>query len=125
MTDRYFVPEKTEVLHDKENTISFKTKFFSNSKIKIDIFVDRTSPLTIINNQTCTKDFIDAYKRGVKIRFITEITKENIGCCKQVKKFVDEFRHLEGLQGAICVNEFRVFRYYRLFCGKSGEHYNT
>ena len=64
-----------------------------------------TSPLTIINNQTFKNDFLDAHKRGIKIRFITEITRENIGYCKQIKNSVDEFRHVEGLQGAICINE--------------------
>jgi len=73
-----------------------------------------TSPSTIINNQIYKDDFVEANKRRVKIGFITEITKENIEYCKQIKNIVYEFRHLEGLQGAICVNE-RVFRYYNIF----------
>ena len=125
MTDSYSIAGKTEIFHDDETIISFGTKFFNNSKKRIDIFVDSTSPLTIINNQTFKNDFLDAHKRGIKIRFITEITRENIGYCKQIKNSVDEFRHVEGLQGAICINETEFLGYYRLFCWKPGEHNNT
>jgi hypothetical protein len=36
-------------------------------------------------------------KRGGDIRFITEITKENLHYCKELRKIVTEMRHLEGL----------------------------
>ena len=48
---------------------------------------------------------MDAYKRGIKVRVITEITTENIGYCRQIKNFVVELKHLGGLQGGMCVNE--------------------
>ncbi|MGN6624490.1 MAG: hypothetical protein ACTHKK_10145, partial [Candidatus Nitrosocosmicus sp.] len=50
-------------------------------------------------------NYIAAKNRGVKIRFITEITKENIHYCKQVREIVTEMRHLEGLVGGIAVTE--------------------
>jgi two-component system sensor histidine kinase VicK len=43
-------------------------------------------------------------KRGVKIRFVTEITKENIHCCKKIMEF-SELRHLDGIVGNCGVTE--------------------
>lgn len=50
-------------------------------------------------------NYIEARRRGAKIRFITEITKENMRYCKELIKIVDEFRHLEGFKGGIAVSE--------------------
>ena len=36
---------------------------------------------------------------------MTEITKDNLHYCKEVRKIVDEFKHLEGLKGVLAVNE--------------------
>ncbi len=105
MTDNNFIPENTKVLHGIENTIALGIKFFDNTEKRFDIFVDKTSPSTIINNQIYRNDFENAYKRGIRVRFITEITTENIEYCRQIKNFVDEFKHFGGLQGALCINE--------------------
>jgi hypothetical protein len=39
---------------------------------------------------------------GVKLRFITEITKDNVGRCKDTMK-IAELRHLEGVRGNFAV----------------------
>ena len=36
--------------------------------------------------------------RGIKIRLITDITKENINYCKDLSK-VSEIRHIDGIKG--------------------------
>ena len=41
----------------------------------------------------------------MKIRFIVEITRDNIHYCKELRQYVDELRHLDGLKGAIAVSE--------------------
>lgn len=48
--------------------------------------------------------FIDFKKRGLKIRSITEITKENLEYCKQLEGYV-QLRHLDGLRGNFAVSE--------------------
>ncbi|MDQ3903067.1 MAG: HAMP domain-containing histidine kinase, partial [Thermoproteota archaeon] len=49
--------------------------------------------------------YIDFKRRGVKIRFITEITKDNIHYCKELMKFVEELRHMDGVKGNMAVSE--------------------
>lgn len=50
------------------------------------------------------KGYRDAKARGVKIRYATEITKDNIEYCKEIMDF-GEVRHLEGLIGNFVVSE--------------------
>jgi len=49
--------------------------------------------------------FIDAKKRQVKIRYITEITNDNLDYCKELISIVDEFRHMNGIKGNFYVSE--------------------
>ena len=50
--------------------------------------------------------FNEARKRGVKIRFVTEIKDDNITHCKElIKSSVSEMRHLDGVKGNFYVSE--------------------
>jgi two-component system, OmpR family, sensor histidine kinase VicK len=98
--------EKTEVLYGIENTVSRGIQFMQNAKKSMDLFGDKNGPSVIIDFPYVYKDnYIEAKRRGVKIRFITEITKDNIGYCKELMAIVDEFRHLEGFTGGIAISE--------------------
>jgi two-component system, OmpR family, sensor histidine kinase VicK len=55
--------------------------------------------------ESIKKGYIDFKRRGVKIRFITEITKDNIRYCKELMKFVEELRHMDGVKGNMAVSE--------------------
>src|SRR5215210_5465573 len=49
--------------------------------------------------------YLELLKRGIKTRFITEITEKNIVYCKELMKIVYELRHLEGIKGNFGVSE--------------------
>src|SRR5437870_4114991 len=48
---------------------------------------------------------MDLKKRGVKVKYVTEIKKENIHYCKDLMKMIDELRHLDGVKGNLAVSE--------------------
>jgi nitrogen-specific signal transduction histidine kinase len=49
---------------------------------------------------------INAKNRGVKYRYITDITKDNISYCKQIiKEFNAELRHLNGVKGSFEISD--------------------
>jgi hypothetical protein len=50
------------------------------------------------------KGYIDAKKRGVRIRYVTQITKGNLVHCKELAKYV-QLRHLEGVKASFAVSE--------------------
>ena len=85
--------------------ISYGVRFLQNAQKRMDVFTDGNGPSMIINYGIYKDNYVKARSRGAKIRFITEITKDNINYCKELKKIVDEFRHLEGLKGSISVSE--------------------
>lgn len=76
-----------------------------NAKEKMDLFGDKNGPSIIIKYKEYKDNYIKARDRGAKIRFVTEITKDNIQYCKEVRKIVDEFRHFDGFRGGIAVSE--------------------
>ena len=106
MSDSEEKEEKTEVLYGIENTVTRGIQFMQNAKKSMDLFGDKNGPSIIIDFPHIYKDnYIEAKRRGAKIRFITEITKDNISYCKELMAIVDEFRHLEGFTGGIAISE--------------------
>ena len=98
--------EKTELLYGVENTIDRGIRFMQNARKNMDLFGEKNGPTIIIEFPDIYKNnYIAAKNRGVKIRFITEITEDNIHYCKELMNIVTEFRHLDGLVGGIAVTE--------------------
>ncbi|MBV9176844.1 MAG: HAMP domain-containing histidine kinase [Nitrososphaeraceae archaeon] len=97
--------EKTEVLNDPDKVINTELQFFSNSNKKIDTCMNYTRPSLTITLEPIKKAFLDAKSRGVKLRYITEITPDNIPYCKDLKTIVDELRHLDGIKGNFMISE--------------------
>ena len=105
MTDTGFVSENTKILHGIENTVSYGVRLLQNAKEKLDLCADKNGPSIVIELDVYKDNYIKARNRGVKIRFIAEITRDNIHYCKELRQYVDELRHLDGLKGAIAVSE--------------------
>jgi hypothetical protein len=47
---------------------------------------------------------------GVRVRFVTEITKDNIDACKELMKYVD-LKHLDGIKGNFVVTEDKYYAF--------------
>jgi signal transduction histidine kinase len=97
--------ENTELLYGVEDAVGRGDKFMKNVKRGMDLFGERNGPSIIMEFDVYKNNYIDVIKRGGKIRFITEVTKENLHYCKELKKIVTEMRHMEGLVGGIAVSE--------------------
>ena len=54
--------------------------------------------------ESLNEALIDAKSRGIKLRFITEIAKDNICHCKDTMK-IAEVRHLDGVRGNFAVSD--------------------
>ena len=76
-----------------------------NIKHKMDIISDYSGLLSINESQASRSEYINIKCRGGTIRLVTEITKDNIGYCRELMNIVDELRHLEGIKGTIGVSE--------------------
>jgi two-component system, OmpR family, sensor histidine kinase VicK len=96
--------EKTIVLRGEERTTNALLEFAANTKTRIDVCADWLAPSVSVGVPELKKGMIDMVTRGVKYRYITEITKDNLLYCKELAKYV-ELRHLDGIRGNLAVNE--------------------
>jgi signal transduction histidine kinase len=76
----------------------------SNIESKMDICADSTWPSVAMGVDVFRNALIALKKRGVRSRYITTITKDNLSYCKEVMK-IGELRHLDGIKGNFAVNE--------------------
>jgi hypothetical protein len=97
--------ERTNVVDGTDNVISTELQFFSNSKEKIDTCMNYTRPQLAIALDPIRNAFIDAKNRGIKLRYLTEITTENSSYCKELLSIVSELRHLDGIRGNFMLSE--------------------
>lgn len=95
--------EKTDVIYGKENVVNAIVRWQYNSEKSWNLCVGSAIPSFSMSSRI-KKGYRDAKARGVKIRYATEITKDNIEYCKEIMDF-GEVRHLEGLIGNFVVSE--------------------
>jgi two-component system, OmpR family, sensor histidine kinase VicK len=98
--------EKTEVLHNVEDMFRITLEDYSNVKETVDIFSDRNGPSIMVPTDSPSmfipikklwSVFKELTKKGVRVRFITEITNENISYCRELVKASD-LRHLDEIR---------------------------
>ena len=98
---------QTEIIHGSENVVDHLVQFMYKAQVRIDICVDNSRPGLTVEIRRLKDTFIDAKRRHVKIRYITEITKDNLDYCKELISIVDELRHLDGIKGNFYVSEIQ------------------
>jgi two-component system, OmpR family, sensor histidine kinase VicK len=96
--------EKTEIVYGTSNVLNAEIQFFSNARLKVHTCMEYTRPSLAFRIESIRKSFLDAKDRDVKLRYITEITTENISYCKALMK-ISEVRHLDGIKNNFMVSE--------------------
>jgi hypothetical protein len=80
-------PETTEVLYDPNEIVTRVVEYCHTIKYTLDGCIDVNSPsIFVIPNHPVTEAYIDMKNRGVRLRFISEITKDNLPYCKELMK---------------------------------------
>ncbi|MGZ5490035.1 MAG: hypothetical protein ACXW2E_06880 [Nitrososphaeraceae archaeon] len=98
--------EKTEIFHGIEDSNNAILNFVYKAKYRIDACLDSIGPSVMVDVESIKEERIKAKNRGVKIRYVTEITRENIAYCKEIiKYFHAEIRHLDGVKGNIEISD--------------------
>jgi len=95
----------TKVFSGVETVINTIIEFLNQSNNEVYACVDQTRPILALDISVLKQAFLRTKKRGVKLRYITEITKENLPYCKQLLTIVDELRHLDGIKGNFYISE--------------------
>jgi two-component system, OmpR family, sensor histidine kinase VicK len=101
---------KTEVLHGDENILKSTLEITSEIKHSIDNCIDSSAPLSFVSKDLpMFKALSEARKKGIKSRFITEITRNNLIHCKELMKIV-ELRHLDKIKGNFGIIDGKDYR---------------
>ncbi len=98
------IEEKTKVVYGEEKTTKLILKALYNSKNRWANYANSEGPTIAMGIESLRKGMRNAYERGVKIRYISEITKHNINYCKELMKIAN-IRHLDNAKGGMAVNE--------------------
>jgi signal transduction histidine kinase len=93
----------TKVLSGVETVVNTLVEFLDKTNDEVYACVDQTRPA--LNILLMKEAFLRAKKRGVKLKYITEITRDNLPYCKKLLTFVDELRHLDGIKGNFYISK--------------------
>jgi two-component system sensor histidine kinase VicK len=95
----------TKVFSGVEIVINTIVEFLDQTDKVVNVCVDQTRPILLLDISRLKQAFLRAKRRGVKLRYITEITKDNLPYCKQLLSVVSELRHLDGIKGNFYISE--------------------
>src|SRR5215469_15946228 len=94
-----------EVLNDTETIIDTYLHILHKANGRWDYFADvRSLSVIPFGFEAIKKAISEAKAKGTRLRFITEITQENISCTKEFIEIV-ELRHLDGVKGNFGVSD--------------------
>jgi two-component system sensor histidine kinase VicK len=96
--------ERTKILRGEKDVLEGFVNVMSRVLSKVDIVGDSNAPSFSMGVKQIKEEYVNFKKRGVKIRFITEIVKENLSYCKELMQYVD-LRHLDQVKGNMMVSE--------------------
>jgi len=109
----YFTPtllsEKTEVLYDPDEIVKRVVEQCNTIKYTMDVCIDANGPsMLVIPNHPVTQSLMDMKNRGVRSRFISEITKDNLSYCEELAK-IGEIRHLDEVKGNFGIADRKLY----------------
>lgn len=83
------------------------TEMYANAKRTLDSIAGPSTPSHTMTVEGTYAAYADMKSRGVKVRAIIPVGKENIELCKRLVRegLVSELRHLEGIKGDFAVSE--------------------
>ena len=99
--------EKTQVIYGEEQAIKAIVEWQYNSEKKWNLCLESNFPHFSMLERI-RKGYLDARDRGLKIRYLTEITKDNLEYCKEIMNF-GQGRHLERPIGNFVVSEKEIW----------------
>src|SRR5579875_3263641 len=97
--------ERTEILFGQHDVLEKWKQCAFNTRNEIDIYADSGSSLETLGFKNYLEILNYLKKKGVRIRYITEISKANLQFCKSLMGVIQEFRHLDGIRGAFGVTD--------------------
>ena len=82
--------QRTEVLYNGDEIVKRVVEQCNTTEYVVDACIDVNGPsMMVIPNHPVTKAYVDMKNRGVRMRFISEVTKDNLSYCKELMKLAE------------------------------------
>lgn len=92
-------------LCDQEQVYGSLARFFDNARFQVLACLNSYVLTLTTDEEQLQAPKRAARARGVKLRYITDITKDNLAYCKRQMNMVDELRHLDGIRGNFILSD--------------------
>ena len=105
-----------------ENILNFYVSLTNRLKKDVKCCYDYSGPILIRKTPPIWENNLKVDKRGIKIRFLTEIREENLQYCKKMLEEIKhiEMRHMDGVKGNFVLHDDREY-FLPFFVGKLEE----
>ena len=101
---------ETKTLRGTAEIMEVANEILTNCKSNFDLYSDKNGPTFMIAISTYRELYARLKSKGVKIRLITEITKDNLKYCEEViDKLSAEVKHLGGVRGNFAISDEKIY----------------
>jgi hypothetical protein len=101
-------PEDTRLAYVSEDPLNFILKAISGTKKSFECCFDHTWQSIQSSNSALWDLIVQLKLRGIRLRFITKITAENMYYCNKMMKYV-ELRHTDAVTGYLAISDTHEF----------------
>ena len=98
------LPREKVVVVRQAQVINTILDLFSHAEHKIDICGNSKFPSKILPFESVTKSILVAKNRGIRQRYIFQVTRENVKYCRNIMK-IGELHHMDEIEANLALNE--------------------
>jgi hypothetical protein len=104
------LPDRTEIITGADNIHRLTLASAPHIRVSLDTSIDSNAPASLVAESMWNymKELVRT-KKGVRFRYIADITKDNLPYCKEMAK-IFELRHLDGIKGNLSIIDGREYR---------------
>ncbi|HEX6282087.1 MAG TPA: hypothetical protein VFZ67_07645, partial [Nitrososphaera sp.] len=95
----------TQMINGVENVAPLISCTTLSAQETLDVYADPNGAYAFLNLPEALKAHKDAMGRGVRIRAVIEITKENLPFVKEAMQYFTGLRHMDGISHTFAVSE--------------------
>src|SRR5690348_11281897 len=117
--------QKIKVIMGAEYALNFYISRAQLIKKNMQVCYDHNMPMRLIKTVPIWSTNLELDKKGIKVRFLTDIRNENLEYCKQILQEIKhvEMRHMEGVRGNFTIHDGKEM-FLPFFVDRPGELLN-
>jgi signal transduction histidine kinase len=99
--------QKVKMIIGAENALIFYISRAHLIKKRMQVCYDHNMPMRLIKTAPIWSTNLELDKKGIKVRFLTDIRNENLEYCKTILQEIKhvEMRHMEGIRGNFTIHD--------------------